>query len=871
MKFVQFFKKLLGKAGQPPLSHDEEEIFRQAFKTRGDNFKLLLSANKRALEAVAGMEEAMRGSYFFSLSHVRAHCTTVTVNVYNMIKYLNVLTGNREHKELFERWKIIQERIQAELAPKVFPSGGPLVISLDTLNASFSHEVGDKMASLGEASQKLGRRIPAGFVVTASGFRRFVEATGLHEEIPRLIQMTDLTQLDAMFALSERLQALVLAATIPQDLEDAILGEYKKLVAQHGPMHLAVRSSAIGEDSPGVSFAGQYRSELNITGENLLKTYKLVVASKYCVTAMSYRLNRGIPDDEVPMCVGCMSMVQATSGGVVYSQDPTQPEGRVVINAVPGLPKAVVDGTAELDVFHVSRTPPYEILEQRISLKKERLLCSSGEGIIVAPVPQEEADTPSLTPQQVHELATIAMEFEAFYGMPQDIEWAYDQAGTLILLQSRPLQNSHQEAAVPPPPAGHVPVLEKGVCASLGVCSGPVVVVRRDGDMVNFPKGGILLVEQAHSRWAPVLSRASGVISELGGTAGHLASVAREYGIPALFGVEGALEVLQPGQEVTLEAAACRVYAGKVDVVLARETHTPKSLFAGSPVYTVLAKAMSHIAPLHLLYPESPTFAPAYCETMHDITRYCHEKAVEEMFRVDENLFAGRCGKQLRYKGSKLQYFVVNLGAGFCSSVEGKYLDVEKVCSMPMLALWQGMIAVPWAGPPAASVRGFFSVMAESASNPDLEITSSSMRMTRNYFMIDKEYCNLQASFGYHFCTVEAQTGQLEQENYVSFHFKGGAANMDRRRRRVHMVADVLAENGFIVDVKEDAVSARAEDLSAADACTLLAILGYLIIHTRQMDASLHGEDARNTFADLLRKGIAETLRKYQAPPQLVD
>ena len=161
---------------------------------------------------------------------------------------------------------------------------------------------------------------------------------------------------------------------------------------------------------------------------------------------------------------------------------------------------------------------------------------------------------------------------------------------------------------------------------------------------------------------------------------------------------------------------------------------------------------------------------------------------------------------------------------------------------------------------PTAGARGFLAVVAESASNPELEITSASTRMTRNYFLVDREYCNLQASFGYHFCTVEAQAGEEEQENYVNFHFKGGAANRARRLLRINALADVLSENGFIVEVKEDTLSARAEELSASEVLELLNILGYLLIHTRQMDAALNGEDSRVAFADTLRKGIAQVL-----------
>ncbi len=834
----------------------QEEHLRAAFKARCKHFKALLSANKRALEAMAALEEAMRGETLFSMSFVRANCTTVIANVFNMVRHLNGLTGNA-YAELHDRLKEIQQRVADAIAPKETPPGEHLVIALNKTGFALAHEVGGKMASLGEAWRELGQDIPDGFVVTAGGYRRFIEANDLQEEINRRIQMADLSKLDALFALSSSLQQLIIAAPVPDDLAAAIMAHYKELEEKNGPVRLAVRSSAIGEDAHGASFAGQYRSELNVGPESLLDAYKEVVASKYGVTAMTYRVNRGIPDYEVPMCVGCLRMVDALAGGVAYSADPMSRELAVVINSVPGLPKAVVDGSGEVDIFKISREVPHAILERHIPVKKTRLFCAPDEGILSRPLSPEEGKAPSLTDEQAIEVARVAVGFEAFYGLPQDVEWAFSPEGRLVILQSRALPGTEGDTESLPVPEGATLLLEGGVCASPGVGTGRIFVVRRDADMLSFPRGAVLLVEQAHARWAPVLSRASGVISEFGGAAGHLASVAREYGVPALFGATGALERLQGGEPVTLDADSRRVLAGRVEEVLARK-RKPRLIFAGSPVHMVLAKAVHHIVPLHLLHPEAPSFAPAFCETLHDITRFCHEKAVEEMFRLDESIFSAHCGKQLKYKGGKLQYFVVNIENGFCGPVEGKYIDMEQICCAPMRALWQGMLAVPWSGPPT-SAKGLLSVVAESASNPELEITSSATRMVRNYFMVDRDFCNLQASFGYHFCTVEAQAGEARQENYVSFHFKGGAADPARRMLRIRALADVLSENGFIVDVREDALAARAEELSAQEALALLQILGFILIHSRQIDASLSGEASRRGFAEELRKGIAQT------------
>jgi len=838
----------------------KEEEIRNVFKARCGHFKALLSANKQALSNMASLEEALKGERLFSMSFVRATCTTIITSVFNMVRHLNALSGNKAYAELFERIRAVQQSVAEIIAPKAGFPAGPLVVPLEQVTYAMTDEVGAKMAGLGEAGNTLGRHIPAGFVVTASGYRRFIAANNLQEEINRRMQMTDLAKLDAVFALSSSLQQLIIAAPLPEDLAAAILKQYRELEKAYPGARFAVRSSAIGEDAPGISYAGQYRSELNVTGDTLLDTYKEVVASKYGVTAMTYRITRGIPDDEVPMCVGCLHMVDAVCGGVAYSRDPLNRENGVMINAVPGLPKAVVDGSAEVDVFRVSREEPHAILERRIARKHFRLESMSGGGVGKVTLDGDQGLAPALSDGQALEVSKAALLFEDFYGAPQDVEWAFDLSGRLIILQSRPLPGLDAAVDIPPLPEGAELLLQGGVSASSGVGAGAVFVARRDADMLRFPTGSVLVVEQAHARWAPVLSKAAAVVSECGGVAGHLASVAREYGVPALFGVKKAAQLLKTGDMVTVDAASRRILAGRVEELLTGKKE-PRVIFSGSPVFTILERAAEYIVPLHLLDPESPEFTPANCRTLHDITRFAHEKAVEEMFHTDESLFEGRWGKQLTYQGNKLQYFVINIENGFCGPVEGSCVELEEICCPPMHALWDGMLAIPWSGPVGTTGRGFWTLVAESAHNPALEISRASTRVWHNYFMVDREYCNLQASFGYHFCTVDAQAGEVAQENHVNFHFKGGAANLGRRAQRVQVIADVLEENGFIAEAREDVLSARAEELPAAEVLRLLRILGYLLIHTRQMDVALGGQDSCTAFADKLRRDIAQVLQ----------
>ena len=241
------------------------------------------------------------------------------------------------------------------------------------------------------------------------------------------------------------------------------------------------------------------------------------------------------------------------------------------------------------------------------------------------------------------------------------------------------------------------------------------------------------------------------------------------------------------------------------------------------------------MVPLNLLDPDAPEFTPAHCRTLHDITRFCHEKSVRLMFEEEDADASRRMGKQLR-AGAKLQYWIVDMGGGFRHRVTGPIVDLDVIASAPMLALWDGMVAVPWAGPPAASASGFMTIMLESTMKPELESTAPNSMANKNFFIISDIYMILQARYGYHFCTVESLAGENSHENFVNFQFKGGAADRERRRLRARMVADLLEQHGFRADVKDDSVFAVAEGYSATETLLKTRLLGYLLIHTRQVD-----------------------------------
>jgi pyruvate,water dikinase len=839
---LQRLKSYFSAERPPGLSLEE---LRAVFKARYHAFKLLLAANNNALELMTDMEAALRGSHSFGMTFVRSHATAVCVSVYSIIKYLNELAGNR-YQALESVFAAIERNIDEVLRKRPAPAVQELVLPLNRVHKEMADGVGSKMANLGEITAGLPEiAVPDGFAVTAAAYELFLTHNRLQDEINRRLQAMEQEDIGDLYRKSSEVQMLIIGAEVPPQLAEAISQAHVNLEARSGgPVKVALRSSAIGEDAVETSFAGQYRSELNVSRENLFTVYKEILASKYALTAVSYRLHKGLRDEDVAMCVGCMAMVDAASGGVMYSRDPTDIRSDAIfINAVHGLAKSVVDGTVTPDLFVISRGEPPAIIQKEIREKELKAVCLPEEGVLLES--DEEGGTPALSDEQALALARIALILEEHFGSPQDVEWCIARDGRIFILQSRPLKqmagaSRGAEASVSSPVENAV-LLRGGDPAGPGVAAGPVYLVKNNQDLLQFPEGSVLVTAFPHPSWATLLNRAAAVVTDRGGITGHLANVAREFGIPALFNTGEATARLEVGQMVTVDADGCAVYQGRAEPLL--QLATPKKgIMGGTPVGETLKEVMAFITPLNLTNPEAPDFTPRGCRTLHDITRFAHEVSVKEMFSFDKTQTFSRYFIKRLATDVPLQWWVLNLEDGFNEEVTGKEVQLDNIASAPMLALWQGITAVPWEGPPPVDTRGFMSIVMGAATDPNLATAGGTIFGNQNYFMISRDFCNLTSRLGFHFSTVEALVGDEPFANYIRFAFKGGAADYPRRVLRARFVGDILERYHFKVDVKEDALFARLEGEAKDYMLSRLRILGYVTIHTRQLDMIMLNE-----------------------------
>ena len=853
----------LKKRKEEKLQKAEKEIeaVRRAFTRRYLNFKSLLSTNDRVLEIINELEQALLGDQPFGMSLVRSRCTALSVNLYKIIQNLNQITANR-FPELSEVFQGIWERIDQELKHRKIVAAGELVLPLEAVFREMSGQAGGKMANLGEIKNRLGLPVPDGFVITAAAFQHFIDHNQLQEEINRRFQLLDPGDIARLHETSAEIQALVTRAELPPDLEQEILAAYRQLADKRGrPVQVSLRSSALGEDTLEASFAGQYRSVLNVGEEFLLLSYKEIVASKYSVPAISYRLNKGFHDEDILMAVGGMVMVPARSSGVMYSADPGQgPLEAVMINAVWGLGKSAVDGSITPDLFLLSRTDPTRILEKEINPKTQQFVCQEEDGVELRTVAEGEQEAQAISDEQACRLAGTALSLERHFGVPQDIEWAFEPDGSLKILQSRPLMilaRRPEEAEGERPPEINLPVLVSGgVTASPGAACGPAFLVESMVDLLQFPEGAVLVSRIPLPQWAAVLSRAAAVVTDQGAVTGHLAAVAREFHVPALMGVLTATERLRGGDQITVDADGRCVYAGRAEALLGAKAEKPGAM-KGSPVEITLRRLLKHIAPLTLTDPEGSNFIPRGCQTLHDIIRFAHEMALRELFDDQQEVsFSEKLAKKLT-GDLPMQWWVIDLEGGIRPGIEGGTIRLNDVTCRPLLALWEGLRAVPWQGPPAVDAKGFLSILAESSMDTSLEAGPGPGYGAKNYVLASDNFCHLSTRLGFHFSTVEAYLGELAAESYVWFYFKGGGADLYRKEQRGRLIRVILERFGFWVQIRGDILSARLERQDPVTLARGLKVLGYLVLHTRQLDMVLGDPGKVQGYLDKMLKDIA--------------
>jgi pyruvate,water dikinase len=553
------------------------------------------------------------------------------------------------------------------------------------------------------------------------------------------------------------------------------------------------------------------------------------------------------------MCVGCISMVDAVSSGVVYTRDPVWPgDGCMVVNSVFGLGQLLVDGTLTPDVFRVRRDRG-EIVEARVARKPQRLVMKPEAGTVREPVPEELQTAPSLEEERVRDLARMALEVEAHYGAPQDLEWALDRSGRLFLLQTRPLQ------LLAPPEAGREPdvsgleiLLSGGTTVCPGAGCGTVHHAASSDDLPAVPTECVLPAPHPFPGLVSVLGKISALITEVGGMASHTATLAREYRVPTIMGLPG-LARLPAGSPVTVDATDATVYAGE-HPALVRARWIDRIEPEGDPLQRVLRRVLACMSPLNLLYPSDPCFVIENCHTLHDITRFCHQKSMQELFERTANLQEQRrVGLRLR-SDIPLHMNIVCLERPPERLRGRRWVEEKDLLSLPMQAFWSGIKREGW-----PSGRTDLKGLA-SATGPEERAGTREGFSEDSYAVLSREYMVASLRMGYHFTTVEALCSEEPSKNFITMQYKQGGAALERRQRRLRLITTILSTLGFENLSEGDFMDSRITYLDREAVLAHLRVLGRLMIMTKQLDMALSSDSIAAWYTrDFMKKlGLME-------------
>ncbi|GAB6125808.1 PEP/pyruvate-binding domain-containing protein [Humidesulfovibrio idahonensis] len=819
-------------------------------------FKGILERHNAILELIGDMGDKLGGDYIFDRQYILDSCERLGDQVFKLISDLNLLCQGK-NVALFTAFERIQLRVREELAGRRVLSRTDHILPLSELTHDLADEGGNKMASLGDIKNILGFNTPDGFVITAGAYFETMTRAELRKPVAESIRALCASEGEGLEEQSRTLRQAVMDMPLPRELRQAIEHAAGQL-SSGGPQLLAVRSSAWDEDSES-SFAGMYETVLGVAPADILPAYRRVLASLFCEEALRYRLHHGLCAEEPAMAVGVMPMVDALVSGGLYTYAPLQEQDQaMVVSAAWGLGKPIVDGTAETDTYLLRREPPHELLSADIADKTTRLVLAAGGGTRTESVPEAERAQPCLSAAQLALLAKTAMTLEHFFKRPLDVEWAMTPQGELVVLQARPLSIRPRACAQTEDAAEAVkgvPMLisGRGVTAMGGVSSGPVHIMAEGEDLSAFPYGAILVARHSSPRFAKVMPKCRGIITDVGSATGHMATIARELRVPTLVQTGSATRTLREGQEITLDADHQVVYEGVVEA-LCRFELVREDVFEESWEYRTLKRVLKHISPLTLLDPKSDAFAPESCRTFHDIARYVHQRAVDKLTSLAETHqdIRERAPRRLVTR-LPLGLTVIDVEGGL-DAAAGEEPDERDIRCRPLKALMEGLnIAGMWETSPVAVDMGSF--MSSVTRTFGAEAAHPS-RMGRNLAVISREYLNLHLRLGYHFTVVDAFLGGSVNDNAIAFRFMGGVTDLTRRSRRAALVAAILERSDFLVEVKGDMVTGRIKKHPTRIMLDKMFLLGCLIGYTRQLDAKLDSDAALNRHLDIFLQRI---------------
>ncbi len=790
------------------------EVVRSLFA----KFQRIQKHNTKVLELMAEMDRALGGEYIFDRAFLESSVRELSGHVYQVVYSLNAMSRN-EYVALFDRYQSIKGVLYDILAGGLGPFGASLALPYSVLGVEAEPMAGALNVCLAEARNRLDIAAPDGFAVTVAGCSRLIGAIGAAVE---------------QHALRAGGRAVDIPETdFPPELAEAINYQVEALFDRCGrPVPLTVRIC-----SPAMNL----EVLTNVESKDILHACRQALAEYLAATEG--------PED-APVALAVNETVSAyLAGWISVAATPDSPSGGLFcITAWP------VDAPDRKESFFLSRTYPFDLVESEIKAKPFGQPLYAGVNPLSCTPKCLYRGSALLGPSFLRSIAECADAFERILGYPQNLGWVRGDAERPVIVNVSPASGLDGSAAMACDSGdlieGAEVMLTGGETVQMGIAAGPVVHVS-ESELDLFPHGAVAVARQASPRLSAILRRASAIVTEIGASIGHLATIARELRIPAIFGATGAMERLPEGTVVTVDAGDRTVYRGIVEPLLASRACSTE-LYPSDPEYVALRRLLRWIMPLDLIDPDSSAFSVENCRTYHEIIHFAHERSIEELLKIQEHS-AGLKSQYVRKLeiDTPIDLFVLDIGGGV-SPEAGPCVRMDEVISKPFLAFLRGLsLKEVWdrdAG--ALGIREIISGLDRTFA----AIMEPPEFSGRNHAIVAENYMNVGLRLGYHYSVIDSYLSGDINQNYVNFRFAGGFAKEDRRRRRADLIRTILDQLSFKVTVKGDLVLGKLKLAGNIEVISALRVLGELTGFTRQIDLSMDSENKVEQFARLFQE-----------------
>ena len=792
-------------------------------------YQSILSPYEEAMELMAQFERIEHISTPIEMDTVKRLYDRLQMAVQKVIVALGDL-GDQRCGGLLQALQRFDRQTAPLFEPALSMPSHPILISLKDIQPDMISLVGHKAANLAAIESEIGLPVPPGFVLTARAFDRFMEENDLPGVIEAYLHDLPMGNPGAIEERCEAIRRLVLQSDVPQEIEAAIQAQMAQWQDDRGASSFAaVRSTAVGEDTE-ISFAGQFATLLNVPAQSLLSAYKEILASKYTPGAILYRMQYGLDDRATPMAVMVMAMIPSRASGVLYTRNPSMPDqADLHISAIHGLGEYLMSGDAAPHVLSICRRTG-QVTIHHTTTQSHWISALPGGGTRLEAMPAEEQHRAPVDNAAARCLADWGTRLEKHFGAPQDVEWALDSQGRLFILQSRPLglDGPSISATANRIPLERLPVIHKGgrkACS--GIVSGRIYRAGQALPRERIPADSILVIPKAAPEYAPSVGLVRGVIAAKGSAASHLASVAREFGVPMIVDTGLPIEQWIQGQWVTLHADTATVYAGRIRMTDGGPLHALADPFE-TPVRRRMRALSSRITQHQPAAPDGAPIDVSDPGTLYDLLNRAQRYALESLHdQRSENHNPIRALRWTRDNAAddfKLAQDLHPRGSGKISPAAPDLPVGDHLLN----ALWSGLA---W---------------GTGAKTPTQPLGMEGQALIGDWSVWVAMPLGTQQTI------VEAAQPPPLEDTRIRLRLVGGSDPYYKRCLRTRWLAGVLEELGFTLRIN----GALLEAFLVAEGCRkardVMARIGRLLAFNHQADQALVGpwvvEDLKNCF-----------------------